>query len=383
MIERSDKLNQIKSGFDRSPIVSITGLRQSGKTTLAKDFASQYQGSCTHFDLEDPRSLARLSEPMTALENLSGLVVIDEVQRLPAIFPVLRVLADRKEKPACFLLLGSASPLLIKEISESLAGRVALLEMDGFNLMEVGSAESKVLWNRGGLPPSFLAGSDTSSLQWRQDFMTLFVERDLPQFGVTFQSAAMRRFWAMLAHYHGQTWNASELAKSFDVSQAIIRKKLDILTGAFAIRQLPAWYENLGKRTVKSPKIYLRDSGLLHALLDLSTFDQLQSHPKLGSSWEGFCIEQILSITGSSNSYFWATHAGAELDLFLLHKGNRIGVEIKYSDGPSTTRSMRQALEDLSLDHLYVVYPGKEDYPLDKNITVTSLPSILSKIEDL
>ena len=383
MIERSDKLNQIKSGFDRSPIVSITGLRQSGKTTLAKEFASQYQGSCTHFDLEDPRSLARLSEPMTALENLSGLVVIDEVQRLPAIFPILRVLADRKEKPACFLLLGSASPLLIKEISESLAGRVALLEMDGFNLMEVGSAESKVLWNRGGLPPSFLAGSDTSSLQWRQDFMTLFVERDLPQFGVTFPSAAMRRFWAMLAHYHGQTWNASELAKSFDVSQAIIRKKLDILTGAFAIRQLPAWYENLGKRTVKSPKIYLRDSGLLHALLDLSTFDQLQSHPKLGSSWEGFCIEQILSITGSSNSYFWATHAGAELDLFLLHNGKRIGVEIKYSDGPSTTRSMRQALDDLSLDHLYVVYPGKEDYPLDKNITVTSLPSILSKIEDL
>ncbi len=383
MIKRTDKLNQIKSGFDRSPIVSITGLRQSGKTTLAKDFASQYQGTCTHFDLEDPRSIARLSEPMTALESLSGLVVIDEVQRLPAIFPILRVLADRKEKPACFLLLGSASPLLIKEISESLAGRVALLEMDGFNLMEVGSEESKVLWNRGGLPPSFLAGSDTSSLQWRQDFMTLFVERDLPQFGVTFQSAAMRRFWAMLAHYHGQTWNASELAKSFDVSQAIIRKKLDILTGVFAIRQLPAWYENLGKRTVKSPKIFLRDSGLLHALLDLSTFDQLQSHPKLGSSWEGFCIEQILSITGSSNSYFWATHAGAELDLFLLHKGKRIGVEIKYSDGPSTTRSMRQALDDLSLDHLFVVYPGKDDYPLDKNITVISLPSILSKIEDL
>ncbi|MDC3336130.1 ATP-binding protein [Opitutales bacterium] len=383
MIKRSDKLNQIKSGFDRSPIVSITGLRQSGKTTLAKDFASQYQGSCTHFDLEDPRSLARLSEPMTALENLSGLVVIDEVQRLPAIFPVLRVLADRKEKPACFLLLGSASPLLIKEISESLAGRVALLEMDGFNLLEVGSEESKILWNRGGLPPSFLAGSDTNSLQWRQDFMTLFVERDLPQFGVTFPSAAMRRFWAMLAHYHGQTWNASELAKSFDVSQAIIRKKLDILTGAYAIRQLPAWYENLGKRTVKSHKIYLRDSGLLHALLDLSTFDQLESHPKLGSSWEGFCIEQILSITGSSNAYFWATHAGAELDLFLLHNGKRIGVEIKYSDGPSTTRSMRQALEDLSLDHLYVVYPGKEDYPLDKNITVTSLPSLVSKLGDL
>jgi uncharacterized protein len=383
MIIRADKLNHIKNGFNRSPIVSITGLRQSGKTTLAKEFASQHQGSCTHFDLEDPRSLARLSEPMTALESLSGLVVIDEVQRLPAVFPVLRVLVDREGNPARFLLLGSASPILIKEISESLAGRVALLEMDGFNLMEVGTDKSKLLWNRGGLPPSFLAGSEESSLMWRQDFMTLFVERDLPQFGVTFTSTTMRRFWAMLAHYHGQTWNASELAKSFDVSQAIIRKKLDILTGAFAIRQLPAWYENLGKRTVKSPKIYLRDSGLLHALLDLSTLEQLESHPKLGSSWEGFCIEQILSITGSSHAYFWGTHAGTELDLFLLLNGKRIGIEVKYSDGPTTTRSMRQALEDLSLDHLFVVYPGKENYPLDKNITVTSFPSILSKIGDL
>jgi len=383
MIDRPNKLKAIRDGFDRVSIVSITGLRQSGKTTIAKEFASKFSGKSTHFDLEDPRSLARLTEPMTALEGLSGLVVIDEVQRLPSLFPVLRVLADRKDQPAKFLLLGSASPVLIKEISESLAGRLALFEMDGFNLQEIGTKNFKNLWCRGGLPPSYLAKSDTDSLRWRQDFITLFIERDLPQFGVTIPSATMRRFWAMLAHYHGQTWNASELAKSFDVSQAMIRKKLDILTGAFAIRQLPAWYENMGKRTVKSPKIYLRDCGLLHALLDVSTSEQLESHPKLGSSWEGFCIEQILSVSGSSNAYFWGTHAGAELDLLLLRNGKRIGVEIKYSDGPSTTRSMRSAMEDLKLDHLYVAYPGKEDYPLDKRISVMSLPSILAQFENL
>jgi len=383
MLDRPNKLKAIRDGFDRASIVSITGLRQSGKTTIAKEFASKFTGNSTHFDLEDPRSLARLTEPMTALEGLSGLVVIDEVQRMPSLFPILRVLADRKDQPAKFLLLGSASPVLIKEISESLAGRVALFEMDGFNLQEIGAKNFKNLWCRGGLPPSYLAKSDTDSLRWRQDFITLFIERDLPQFGVTIPSATMRRFWAMLAHYHGQTWNASELAKSFDVSQAVIRKKLDILTGAFAIRQLPAWYENMGKRTVKSPKIYLRDCGLLHALLDVSTSEQLESHPKLGSSWEGFCIEQILSVSGSSNAYFWGTHAGAELDLLLLRNGKRIGVEIKYSDGPSTTRSMRSAMEDLKLDHLYVAYPGKEDYPLDKKISVMSLPSILAEIENL
>ena len=383
MIDRPNKLKAIRDGFDRASIVSITGLRQSGKTTIAKEFASKFSGKSTHFDLEDPRSLARLTEPMTALEGLSGLVVIDEVQRLPSLFPILRVLADRIDQPAKFLLLGSASPVLIKEISESLAGRVALFEMDGFNLQEIGAENIKNLWCRGGLPPSYLAKSNTDSFRWRQDFITLFIERDLPQFGVTIPSATMRRFWAMLAHYHGQTWNASELAKSFDVSQAVIRKKLDILTGAFAIRQLPAWYENMGKRTVKSPKIYLRDCGLLHALLDVSSSEQLESHPKLGSSWEGFCIEQILSITGSSNAYFWGTHAGAELDLLFLRNGKRIGVEIKYSDAPSTTRSMRSAMEDLKLDHLYVAYPGKEDYTLDNKISVMSLPSILSRIEDL
>ena len=383
MIDRPNKLKAIRDGFDRASIVSITGLRQSGKTTIAKEFASKFSGKSTHFDLEDPRSLARLTEPMTALEGLSGLVVIDEVQRLPSLFPILRVLADRIDQPAKLLLLGSASPVLIKEISESLAGRVALFEMDGFNLQEIGAENIKNLWCRGGLPPSYLAKSDTDSLRWRQDFITLFIERDLPQFGVTIPSATMRRFWAMLAHYHGQTWNASELAKSFDVSQAVIRKKLDILTGAFAIRQLPAWYENMGKRTVKSPKIYLRDCGLLHALLDVSSSEQLESHPKLGSSWEGFCIEQILSITGSSNAYFWGTHAGAELDLLLLRNGKRIGVEIKYSDAPSTTRSMRSAMEDLKLDHLYVAYPGKEDYTLDRKISVMPLPSILAEFENL
>jgi len=382
VIERLDKIRLIKEGFERATIVSITGLRQSGKTTLAKQFAEGCGESFVHFDLEDPRALSRLAEPMTALEGLRGLVVIDEIQRLPSVFPILRVLADREGKPARFLILGSASPVLIKEISESLAGRVALLEMDGFNLLEVGGEHWKSLWMKGGLPPAFLAGGDEESFKWRQDFITLFLERDLPQLGVTIPAATMRRFWLMLAHYHGQTWNASELAKSFGVSESLIRKKLDILTGAFAVRQLPAWFENLGKRTVKSPKVYLRDSGLLHALLDQSSWEQMEGHPKLGSSWEGFCLEQVLSITGSTQAYFWATHAGAELDLFIMWNGKRIGIEIKYSDAPSTTRSMRHALDDLSLDHLFVVYPGKEDYSLDKNITVISLPSLLSKIED-
>ncbi|MBT5910732.1 MAG: ATP-binding protein [Opitutae bacterium] len=380
MIHRPDKLKEIEQGFARASIVSITGLRQSGKTTLAKEYAGTCGEQSVHFDLEDPRSLSRFAEPMTALENLHGLVVIDEVQRFPSVFPILRVLADRPEKPARFLILGSASPVLIKEISESLAGRVALLEMDGFNLVEVGSEKMLSLWLTGGLPPSFLSKGDQESFKWRQDFITLFLERDLPQLGVTIAATAMRRFWMMLAHYHGQTWNASELAKSFGVSEALIRRKLDVLTGAFAVRQLPAWFENIGKRTIKSPKVYLRDTGLLHALLDLASWEQLEGHPKIGSSWEGFCVEQVLSVTGSTQAYFWGTHAGAELDLFLLLNGKRIGIEIKYSDAPSTTRSMRVAISDLSLDQLFVIYPGSDDYSLDDKIEVVSLSSMLSRL---
>ncbi|TVR53722.1 MAG: ATP-binding protein [Puniceicoccaceae bacterium] len=380
MIQRQKKLGAIDAGFSRAPIVSITGLRQCGKTTLARAYAADQNGPVHYFDLEDPRSLARLREPMLALETLEGLIVIDEVQRLPPLFPILRVLADRPEGKARFLLLGSASPVLLDSISESLAGRVALLEIDGFDLLETGPDHWRQLWLRGGLPPSYLASADDDSLLWRQDFITLFLERDLPQLGITIPSTTLRRFWLMLAHFHGGIWNAAELARSLGASEPTARRYLDILTGAFSVRQLPAWFENVGKRTVKSPKIYLRDPGLLHALLEIRNWEQLESHPKLGASWEGFCLEQILHHCDPRQAYFWATHAGAELDLLLFSGGKRIGVEIKYTDTPGTTRSMRVALADLKLDHLFVVHPGKQRHPLAPRIEALPLGDLLESL---
>jgi len=377
MILRDTKERAIDSGFLRAPIVSITGLRQCGKTTLARSYAAGQSTQVHFFDLEDPRSLARLREPMLALEDLEGLIVIDEVQRLPPIFPILRVLADRPERKARFLLLGSASPTLLDAISESLAGRVALLEIEGFDLLETGKQACKPLWLRGGLPPSYLASNDDSSLLWRRDFITLFLERDLPQLGITIPSSTLRRFWMMLAHFHGSIWNAAELARSLGASEQTARRYLDILTGAFAVRQIPAWFENIGKRTVKSPKIYLRDSGLLHALLEIRHWEQLEAHPKLGASWEGFCIEQILNYCEPRQAYFWATHAGAELDLLIFIQGKRIGIEIKYTDTPSTTRSMRIAMDNLKLDHLYIVHPGSGRYELAPHFEVIPLGDLL------
>ena len=380
MIHRERKQRAIDRGFLRAPIVSITGLRQCGKTTLARSYAERQSGKVHYFDLEDPRSLARLREPMLALEGLEGLVVIDEVQRLPPLFPILRVLADHPERKARFLLLGSASPLLLDAISESLAGRVALLEIEGFDLLEAGKDHWKRLWLRGGLPPSYLADEDSDSLLWRRDFITLFLERDLPQLGITIPSATLRRFWMMLAHFHGGIWNAAELARSLGASEQTARRYLDILTGAFAVRQLPAWFENVGKRTVKSPKIYLRDPGLLHALLEIGQWEQLEAHPKLGASWEGFCIEQILNYCDPRQAYFWATHAGAELDLLIFIQGKRIGIEIKYADAPTATRSMHIAVDNLKIERLYVVHPGKESYPLTDNIEVISLEDLLETL---
>ncbi len=381
MIERLDKLRAIEDGFKRASIVSITGLRQCGKTTLARNYAAGQRVPVHYFDLEDPRSEVRLREPMLALEGLEGLIVIDEVQRLPELFPVLRVLADRPEEKVRFLLLGSASPVLISSISESLAGRVALLEIEGFDLLETGDASLRPLWLRGGLPPSFLAQNEDASLLWRRDFITLFLERDLPQLGITIPSVTLRRFWMMLAHFHGAVWNAAELARSLGTSEQTARRYLDILTGAFAIRQLPAWFENVGKRTVKSPKIYLRDAGLLHAMLEIGHWEQLEAHPKLGASWEGFCMEQVLNYCDPRQTYFWATHSGAELDLLLFLGGKRIGIEIKYSDAPRTTRSMHIAMEDLKLDHLFVVHPGKDRYEIADQIEVISLWDLLSELE--
>lgn len=380
MIIRQRKQQAIDTGFARAPIVSITGLRQSGKTTLARGYAAGQAGPVHYFDLEDPRSLARLREPMLALEGLEGLIVIDEVQRMPPLFPLLRVLADRPQRKARFLLLGSASPILLDSISESLAGRVALLEIEGFDLVETGESNWKRLWLRGGLPPSYLAENDEGSLLWRRDFITLFLERDLPQLGITIPSPTLRRFWMMLAHFHGGIWNAAELARSLGASEQTARRYLDILTGAFAVRQLPAWFENVGKRTVKSPKIYLRDSGLLHALLEIGKWEQLEAHPKLGASWEGFCLEQILNYCEPRQTYFWATHAGAELDLLIFVQGKRIGVEIKYTDTPSTTRSMRIALDNLKLDHLFVVHPGIHRHNLAPQIEAIPLGELLETL---
>ncbi len=379
LIHRSRRLSAIDEAFARASIVSITGLRQCGKTTLARAYAEAQSGPVHIFDLEDPRSRSRLEEPMTALDPLEGLVVIDEIQREPDLYPVLRVLADRLGKKARFLILGSASPTLVRAVSESLAGRVALLEMEGFDLQEVGTEQVNRLWLQGGLPPSFQSAPETS-FAWRQDFITLFLERDLPQLGITIPAPTLRRFWMMLAHYHGQVWNAAELSRSLGTSEQTTRRYLDILCGAFAARQLPPWFENVGKRTVKSPKIYLRDSGLVHALLGIRTREDLEGHPKKGASWEGFCIEQILSFCDWREAYFWATHAGAELDLLLFLNGRRIGVEVKYADAPRKTRSMTMAKKDLQLDHLFVVYPGSQSYPLGEDTQVVPLPDMLRSL---
>jgi len=370
-IHRECLLTAIRERLARSPVVSVLGPRQSGKTTLAREIASEREA--TIFDLEDPRALARLENPVSALESLSGLVVIDEVQRSPQLFPLLRVLADRDPLPARFLILGSASPQLVRGISESLAGRAAFVDVAGFDLSEVGPASFRRLWMRGGFPRSFLAPGEKASFEWRSDFVRTFLERDVPQLGISIPAATLRRFWTMLAHLHGQVWNAAELARSLGSSEGTARRYLDLLTSVFLVRQLPPWFENLGKRQVKSPKVYVRDSGLLHALLGLEDRPALESHPKLGASWEGFAIEQLLRIAGERDAYFWATHAGAELDLLLFSGGKRVGVEFKVGDTPRPTRSMRTAMDDLGLDRLLVVHPGRDSFPLEDRIEAVSI----------
>ena len=373
LVQRAHLMKLLKERLNHNPAVALLGPRQCGKTTLARMFSSEVPGE--YFDLEDPRDVTRLSAPMTVLEGATGLIVIDEIQRMPELFPLLRVLIDRSEKKR-FLLLGSASPSLIRGVSETLAGRISFVHMSGFNLFEVGAKNDKKLWIRGGFPRAFLAEDDTVSFQWRLDFIQTFLERDIPQFGITVPPRTLRRFWTMLAHYHGQVWNASEFARSLGVTQKTAGRYLDILTGAYMIRQLSPWFENLKKRQVKAPKVYIRDSGILHALLTLENEKDVQSHPKLGASWEGFVIEQIASLAGSSEFYFWATHGGAELDLFLLQRGKRIGIEIKYSDAPRPTRSMRIAMSDLGLDILYIIYPSPVSYVLEDGIEVLSILEI-------
>jgi hypothetical protein len=333
-----------------------------------------------YFDLENPVVEATLAEPMTALAPLRGLVVIDEVQRVPGLFPVLRVLADRPRLPARFLLLGSASPDLVRAASESLAGRVSFIDMGGFTLEEVDPSQLRPLWLRGGFPRSFLARSEAESVAWREDFLRTFLERDLRMLGITVPARSLRRLWVMLAHYHGQVWNASEIGRSLGEAHTTVRRHADVLTGALVVRQLQPWFENVGKREIRSPKLYVRDTGLLHTLLGIERFASLETSPRLGASWEGFVLEQVLMATGDRHAYFWGTQSGAELDLLLTIGGKRYGVEVKYADAPRLTRSMQIAMADLGLARLYVVYPGSERYRLADEVEALPLAAVLSAL---
>jgi predicted AAA+ superfamily ATPase len=374
MIARPGYLAKIEKSFAVHPVTAILGPRQCGKTTLARRYAV---GPRVHFfDLENPMDASALAEPLRALDGLDGLVVLDEIQRRPKILEILRVLADRVENPARFLVLGSASPDLMRGASETLAGRVGFVDLSGFHIEEVGSERRDELWQRGGFPRSFLASTDEESAHWREAFVRTFLERDVPQLGIDISAETLRRFWTMVAHYHGQRWNAAEFARSLGSAEATARHYLDILVGAYMVRRLPPWHENLKKREVKAPKIYVRDSGILHTLLTIDSLDALRRHPKLGASWEGFALETILSIAGSRDAYFWAAHSGPELDLLLFRRGERWGFEIKYGDAPRPGRSLEVARADLRLDRTFIVYPGDRAYALDRDVHVVPLRDI-------
>ena len=380
MILRKTDIEIVRTALRRSRVVALLGARRCGKTTLARQFVSA--GSLNYFDLEEPASLARLSEPETALRPLRGLVVLDEIQRRPDLFPVLRVLADRKPLPARFLILGSAAPGLLRQSSETLAGRVETVTLEGFRLADLGASAQPRHWLRGGFPLAYTARSDADSLAWRKQFIQTFLERDVPQLRSTVPPVALRRFWTMLAHYHAQTWNGAELARALAVGEATVRRYLDLLTGAYMLRQLAPWHENLSKRQVRAPKVYVRDSGMLHALLGVASRRDLELHPKVGASWEGYAVEEVLKALRPDEAYFWATHQGAELDLLLFRRGRRIGVECKRMDAPKLTPSMRTALTDLKLDRLVVVYPGPTRYSLAGNVEVIPLPQLVGAGQD-
>jgi hypothetical protein len=371
VIHRRTDLALIRRALRRSRVVALLGPRQCGKTTLAREFVAP--DSPNYFDLEDPQSLARLSEPNLALRPLKKLVVIDEIQRRPDLFPLLRVLADRSPLPARFLILGSASEDLLRQSSETLAGRLETVPLEGFRLADLGAAAQDRHWLRGGFPLAYTPRREADSVNWRRQFLQIFLERDLPQLGIEIPAIALRRFWNMVAHYHGQLWNAAELARALAVSQPTVRRYLDLMTGVFMVRQLPPWFENLRKRQVKSAKVYIRDSGLLHSLLGIANRRDLEGHPKVGASWEGYAVEEVLKSFQADEAYYWATYNGAELDLLLFKNGRRIGVECKRADAPTLTPSMRTALADLRLDHLYVLYPGDKTYALGKNVEVVPL----------
>ncbi|MBI5408868.1 MAG: ATP-binding protein [Nitrospirae bacterium] len=370
MVKRDYYIKRLSKAVKRSSITAILGPRQCGKTTLARIFTKGRKAY--HFDLESQPDRFRLQNAELVLGSLSGIVVIDEIQAMPELFAVLRVLVDKPGCRARFLILGSASPHIVRNVSETLAGRVEFIELAGFDITETGDRSLDKLWSRGCFPRSFLAKSDDDSMAWRDGFIKTFLERDIPQLGITIPSSAMRRFWMMLAHYHGQIWNASEIGRSMGLSDKTVRSYLDILTGTFMIRQLQPWHENIGKRQIKSPKVYFRDTGLLHNLLGLGNMHSLLAYPRAGASWEGFIIEQALRIMRPAEAFFWGTHVGNEIDLFFIHKltGKRYGFEIKFAEAPKVTKSMYTALEDLGLEHMWVIYPGKHTYPVHEKITV-------------
>lgn len=378
MIDRETHVERVQGLLDRHPCVGLIGARQVGKTTLARMIAERRKGPVTFFDLESAEDQARLQDPILALKNLEGMVVLDEIQKLPEIFETIRVLVDRPSGAGKFLVLGSASPDLLRKSSETLAGRIVYYELSGLSLEEVGMENPARLWVRGGFPRSYLAKNDSDSHEWRREFIRTFLERDLPQLGVNIRSVTLRRFWTMLAHYHGQTWNASEFARSFGVSDTTVRNYLDLLTAALVVRQLPAWHENISKRQVKSPKVYLVDSGILHSLLNLRTMTEVESHPKLGASWEGFVIGEIVNRLEANpeECYYWATYAGAELDLLITRGGRKRGFEINRTSSPKMTRSMAVAIEDLNLDRLDVIHAGDHSFPLDKKVRALALKDL-------
>jgi predicted AAA+ superfamily ATPase len=371
VINRYADIALVRAALRRSRVVALLGPRQCGKTTLARQFVAP--DSLNYFDLEDPQSLARLSEPGIALRPLKKLVVIDEIQRRPELFPLLRVLADRLPLPARFLILGSASTDMLRQSSETLAGRLETVPLEGFRLSDLGATAQNRHWLRGGFPLAYTPRRESDSVSWRRQFLQTFLERDMPQLGVEIPAIALRRFWNMVAHYHGQIWNAAELARALAINESTVRRYLDLMAGVFMIRQLPPWFENLGKRQVKSPKVYVRDSGLLHSLLGVTNRRDLEFHPKVGASWEGYAVEEVLKSFRPDEAYYWATYNGAELDLLLFKNGRRIGIECKRADAPALTASMRTALADLKLDHLYVLYPGEKAYSLGRKVEVMPL----------
>lgn len=385
MIDRPGHLRRIESLLRQFPVVAILGARQVGKTTLARQLVARRRGTVTSFDLENAEDVHLLDDPMLALRPLRGLVVLDEVQRRPELFPALRVLVDEHRLNRRYLVLGSASPDLLGQASETLAGRIAYHELDGFSLEEVGSWEWPKLWRRGGFPLSFVARSEAESLRWRKEMIRSYLERDIPSLGLRMPAPTLRRFWMMIAHYHGQIWNSAELARSFGVAHTTVQRYLDVLSETFMVRQLQPWYENVGKRQVKAPKVYIRDTGLLHALLGLGTASAIESHPKLGASWEGFALDTVASRLGAApeECFFWRTHSGPEIDLLVIRGNARLGFEFKRTTAPEVTRSMRAALNDLKLARLTIVHAGTRTYPMAPKIHAVALGRVLEDLTPL